>query len=621
LSLIHVIHEEEAMRFTLSASVALVALLTAPVLGFAADAVLNGAVVSAAGEKMGGVTVSAKPEGATITTTVFTDADGRYFFPPMPAGKYRVWAQAVSFETAKGEVDLAAGKAHDFTLKPMKDFFRQLPGDLVVAGLPEDSDNDKKMKRIVRTVCTGCHTPSYILQHRFDEAGWNAILELMKHVNVYGIYQGPDHKATGVIDYNQKDLAAYLAKARGPGESAMNVTLRPRPSGEAARVVFREYDVPIDPDAGLTAEQIGNDGSDWSLGTPSTLIPGYGVHDAWLDLDGNIWFTCNVPNRHVTVARIDPRTGTVKPLKVNGQNGMAAPTHGLTRDPNGILWFNINPGKGGLGRLDPKTEKVQVYIPPQGMAPTGGATTVDFDGKGFIWSSSPFGALRFDPETEKFSEFKSVTYKTENGTGVTYGLAADRDGNGWWAEMTLDIIGKGDPVSGKASEIRLPPVKAELDRASAADKAFYASYAPPDFNSPFPWSQGPRRMGADKNADVLWVGNSWGGSLARIDTKTQELSFVPLPGAQQPYHAAVDSGHNVWTNAWMTDQVLRYDPAAKSWTAFDLPTRGSEARYVSLLERDGKMQVVLPYFRARKVAVMSFRSEAELASLKAQAGP
>jgi len=613
------------MRFTLSACVA-ATLMTAPAFvaplapAFAADAILNGAITSAAGEKMGGVTVSAKPEGATITTTVFTDADGRYFFPPMPGGKYRVWAQAVSFESAKRDVDLAASKAQDFTLKPAKDYFRQLPGDLVLAGLPEDNDSDKKMKRIVRTVCTGCHTPSYVLQHRFDEAGWNAILELMKHVNVYGIYQGPDHKATGVIDYNQKELAAYLAKARGPGEGAMKVTLRPRPSGEAARVVFREYDVPIDPDAGLTPEQIGNDGSDWSLGTPSTLIPGYGVHDAWLDLDGNIWFTCNVPNRYVTVARIDTKTGVVKPVKVNGQNGLAAPTHGLTRDPNGILWFNINPGKGGLGRLDPKTEKIQVYIPPQGMAPTGGATTVDFDGKGFIWSSSPFGALRFDPETEKFIEFKSVTYKTDNGTGVTYGLAADRDGNGWWAEMTLDIIGRGDPVSGKASEIRLPPVQAELDRASAADKAFYASYAPPDFNSPFPWSQGPRRMGTDKNADVLWVGNSWGANLARIDTKTQELSFVPLPGAQQPYHAAVDAGHNVWTNAWMTDQVLRYDPAAKSWTAFDMPTRGSEARYVSLLERDGKMQVVLPYFRARKVAVMSFRSEADLAALKAQAG-
>jgi hypothetical protein len=30
------------------------------------------------------------------------------------------------------------------------------------------------------------------------------------------------------------------------------------------------------------------------------------------------------------------------------------------------------------------------------------------------------------------------------------------------------------------------------------------------------------------------------------------------------------------------------------------------------------MQVVLPYFRARKVAVMSFRSEQDMATLKAR---
>src|SRR5258708_25182846 len=97
------------MRFTLSASVALAALcLASPAV--AADPILSGAITSAAGEHLGGVTVSAKAEGATITTTVFSDADGHYYFPPMPAAKYRVWAQAVSFETAKGEGDLPAPK-------------------------------------------------------------------------------------------------------------------------------------------------------------------------------------------------------------------------------------------------------------------------------------------------------------------------------------------------------------------------------------------------------------------------------------------------------------------------------------------------------------------------------
>ena len=91
---------------------------------------------------MGGVTVSAKADGATITTTVFTDEAGDYYFPPLPAGKYRVWAQALSFETAKGEVDLGATKHQDFTLKPMQDFVRQLPGDLVMASLPEETADD-----------------------------------------------------------------------------------------------------------------------------------------------------------------------------------------------------------------------------------------------------------------------------------------------------------------------------------------------------------------------------------------------------------------------------------------------------------------------------------------------
>jgi len=78
------------------------------------------------------------------------------------------------------------------------------------------------MKTIVQNNCTACpHAELHPMQHKFDEAGWNAIINLMKHANVYGIYQGPDHKASPVLDHNQKQLAAYLARARGPGETSM----------------------------------------------------------------------------------------------------------------------------------------------------------------------------------------------------------------------------------------------------------------------------------------------------------------------------------------------------------------------------------------------------------------
>jgi len=589
-----------------------------PACAEAADALLSGTIKSGSGAAMGGVTVSAKPDEGTITTSVFTDEAGNYYFPPLAAGKYRVWAQALGFDTARGEVDLGPPRQHDFMLSPITDFerqVRQLPGDLMLAGLPEETADDLRMKRLVRNNCTGCHTPSYILQHRFDEAGWSAIIDLMKRVSVYGAVV-PDRAPNGILDFHQKELAAYLARARGPGESAMRIKQRPLPTGEAARAMIQEYDVPIDPDVGQPYNVVTNNGSDWSKGTPSGVMPGFGVHDSWFDLDGNLWFTCNVPNRYLTIAKIDTRTGEVKPLKVTAANGLAAPAHGMTRDEKGIIWFNVNPGRGGIGRLDPKTEKIDVFIPPQGMSPTGGATTVDHDGKGKIWSSAPDGALRFDPETETFTEFKSVTYKTPNGNGLTYGLAADRDGNGYWAEMIIDIVARGDGATGKSSEIRLPPIQAEMDKVPPDVRKHYASVFAPDFNTPFPWSQGPRRMGTDKNGDVLWVGDSWGGNLARIDTHTLATTFVPLPPNLQPYHVHVDASHNAWTNLWMTDQVARYEPGADKWTVFDLPTRGSEVRYVSVEERNGTTQVVMPYYRTRKVAVMTLRSEGDLAALK-----
>ncbi len=592
--------------------------------GFASDALLHGAVKSAAGENMGGVTVSAKAEGSTITTTVYTDDAGEYVFPPLPAGKYNVWAQALTFETAKGGVDLAAMNARDFTLKPMTDFVRQLPGDEILAALPDEAPDDARMKTLVRKNCTGCHTPSYPLQHRFDEQGWNAILNTMKQINVLGTWV-PERALNGTIDTHQKEIAAYLARARGPGETSMRFHLKPRPSGEAARVVYREYDVPLDPDMGLPYKYLPLDGSDWSLGTGSLMNGANGVHDAQLDLDGNIWFTQALPTRTTTIGRIDARTGETKIFKLGEPGGYASNSHGIIRDPKGNLWFNSRPSapkglKPALVKVDPRTATLTKYEPPEGMAGTAGS--LDYDGKGQIWVTSPFGALRFDPVAEKFQEFNSVTPKNDNGAIPVYGVAADRDGNGWWAGMAQDFIESADTTTGKTAEMKLPPDARELAWLTPDEKAYYQTYKPVDFNSPFPWAQGPRRMGTDKTGDVLWVADSFGGNYARIDTKTRDVTIVPTPDPDtlQPYHVSVDSQHRAWTNMWSTDRITNYDPVANKWTLYDLPTRGTEARYISVLERAGEsMQVVVPYSRVRKVAVMTFRSEEDIARQKQMA--
>src|SRR4030088_2301074 len=89
------------------------------VVGFAAttasaDQLLTGSITSATGQKLEGVLVSAKKEGSTITTTVYTDLNGDYFFPAMADGKYQVWAQTLGFQTAKGAGDLPPTKHPDF---------------------------------------------------------------------------------------------------------------------------------------------------------------------------------------------------------------------------------------------------------------------------------------------------------------------------------------------------------------------------------------------------------------------------------------------------------------------------------------------------------------------------
>ena len=279
--------------------------------------------------------------------------------------------------------------------------------------------------------------------------------------------------------------------------------------------------------------------------------------------------------------------------------------------------------KAGLGKVDPKSGKVAVYMPPETMSHIDGPVTLDYDSKGGIWAGTPDGALRFDPATEKFAEFKSVHPKGPNGAeGATYGVAGCQDGNGYWTQMAFDTIIKANLATGEISEVKLPPLKDEMARATAADNKFYDTYGPRDIGTPFPWSQGPRRMGIDREHGILWVANSWSGTLARVDTKTMQAILIPFPNTftDQPYSAIPDKNLNVWAPMWTTDQIAKYDSKTGQWTMFDLPTRGTEVRIGSLLERGDTLEVVFGYARSSKIAALSVRSEADMAALKAQAG-
>src|SRR5438552_14944992 len=141
---------------------------------------LSGAVVSGSGAPLEGVIVSARIQGEPITTSVYTGADGRYYFPAMTRGSYRVWAQAVGFEREEASVALGRGAGREtFTLKETTDLIPQLSGYQIMTALPEDTVAHRRGKAIFQRSCTYCHEASTALQNRFDRAGWEVIIGVM----------------------------------------------------------------------------------------------------------------------------------------------------------------------------------------------------------------------------------------------------------------------------------------------------------------------------------------------------------------------------------------------------------------------------------------------------------
>ena len=561
---------------------------------------LTGAARAMGGQPVEGVAVSARAVDRSVTTSVFTDDRGEYVFPPLDAGRYEVWAQAVGYETARAQVtvDAAQRAEQTFTLRTIKDVTPQLSPSEWLAALPEATKEQRRMKAIFRTNCTACHGATHALQNRFDENGWRAMIGFMERLTG----TGGINRHTTVAHYKD-ELAKYLASVRGPASPELKFTLGPRPSGEAARVVMTEYDIPL---AGSRSERAWNDGSDWSKGWPTASMGARWIHDIIPDDEGNAWGTRDRGPVDMTLFKIDTKTGQVTGFSV--QNGKSIRrSHSITKDRNGIIWFDG--GDGTLGRLDPKTEAFRMFTPPLNMG-GGQLTTVDVDARGKVWGATNGGANRFDPATETWAHFTSVTYARN----FVYGAAGDAEGNGWWTQYTADKVVKADPRTGKTHEVVMrPPWVNEEEVTTAADREWYKSMGVMTWGNinTVPYGQQPRRLGADKRGDSVWVPNNAGNNVARINIHTLETKYYPVQG--NPYFVTVDKDSNVWTNLFADAKVARFNPRTEQWTYFTLPSR-CESRNIAVDDIRGDVWV--PCANTSRVIRLRFRTSEQIQALK-----
>ena len=585
---------------------------------------LAGTVKSADGQPMEGVAVSARADGpTTITTTVYTNQEGRYMFPPltspMERGQYHVWAQAVGFAAGRATARLSAGQpvAQDFTLTPIEDFAKgkQLSGVEWLASLPEATPEDRRLKRILFVNCTQCHQSGFVLQKRFDAVGWSAILDYMERAN----HTGAASRLNNYVHAYREEIVEYLSRVRGPG-STLTYKPLPRVTGESTNVVITEYDISPGHVPGYVVSQ---NGRDWSRGTPSR-IESSSAHDAVVDSQGYVWLGDSVsPER--SLAKLDPRTGRTTNYRHLDKKGRPVAPHDLVVDDQDNIWFNNN-SDGTIDKFDPKTETFQHFPRPESL-PHFGNGMIDLDSKGNVWAGvnggriqkrdpksgvehsvvdpqQPGGTIRLDTKTGEYTFYPAMTPIIR-----VYGAAVDANDTTWFTQVGAERMGFVDGRTGDIGEVTL--TKMDGDDVEYTDRDFeIASTFEPNDHQGSPWQKGPRRQAPDKNGDANWVTLSKGGALLKIDINTKKLTEYPLPYRYSfPYHAAVDRNHMVWVSGLNTDRVFKFDPFTEKFTEYDLPTRGTDIRFVAVDNTTDPPEIWVPYYQSSKMARIQFRTD------------
>ena len=582
---------------------------------------LWGTITSTSGEKLEGVTVSVRAEGRNVTTSVFTDSDGEYYFPPLEDGKpYKAWAQAQAFEAGRADVALnGSGVRRDFTLKPKADFENQLTGSQWYAALPDGTREDRRMKEVFRAACMGCHPQNFTLINRFDEEGWRNIITVMSRIGPYG-YGDPAQAArrepNAIMAHFENQLVAWLAKVRGPGPSPMKFTPR-RPTGDSTLMIAREYDAP-EPGFGLP---FFNDGStNWALGPVDFMDESkHHAMNATVDHDGNVWMA-DMFNITRTVVKYDWMTGQATNFVVSETpGGPPANSHDIIVDNEGVVWFDMS-SIGALGRIDPRTGKSEIIRPPEGSRV---GPWIGEDGKRGIWAAGyadDAKAMRYDTQTRQWTLFKNPIPNASN-----YGMIGDGDGNGWWSTANpRDGLMKADLETGQTSFVPVPEAvnnRADLFTSEEltvfADRLDFYGYGRPG-------AVAVRKPGADPRGAAVWACSWYGGGLVKLDSRSHRATMYPFPPQHADgncYETSVDKDGMVWLPFTHGDAIAKFDPKTERWTSYFLPTIGTKTHGLQAATVNGRTQIGMGYLGAGKVAKLEFRTREELQRLKASLGP
>jgi virginiamycin B lyase len=511
---------------------------------FGAEAqTLSGQVSSAEEGPMEGVLVSAKKEGATVTTTVVSNDKGQFSFPAgkLEPGKYAITIRAVGYTLVGPKtVDVAAsGASAEIKLAKARNIVPQLSNGEWLLSAP----GSDQFKASFLLDCQGCHTLQRVFTAMHSAEEWKQVFARMGRYAPESTPTHPQLIVSGGLRSERPRVAAnmmqqaadYLEKVSlaNPDLQEYDFKTLPRPKGKATRVVITEYDLPR-----------------------KEAQP----HDVVVDADGHAWhsdFGAQI------VGELDPKTGKVVDHKLE----LLRPEQpkgslDIELDPDGNLWVGMS-YQGGASKIDRKTKQVTTYplnkewldVTTQTNMVT--PTNMHVDNKVWMTDTATRNLYRLDITTGKWENLGISKVADRQISG--YGLPSDKNNNAYMLEFGGNSIGV---KNAKTGEVKI-------------------------WSTPAPRTR-PRRGRLDDQGRV-WFAQYGGNAIGMFDPATEQMKEWKLPKAWgNPYDVVPSKGGaEVWTGSMSNDHVARLNTKTEEITEYLLP-HTTNIRRVFVEETSGR---------------------------------
>jgi virginiamycin B lyase len=213
--------------------------------------------------------------------------------------------------------------------------------------------------------------------------------------------------------------------------------------------------------------------------------------------------------------RVDPETSQLKVFAPpKGTPYMNLNTAAF--DSTGILWFT---GQSGYyGRVNPNSDRVEVFDAPRGRGPYGIATAPD----GSVYYASLAGShiARIDVKTGQAQVLEPPT----KGQGARR-VWADSKGNIWVSEWNVGQLARYTPRTRAWKEWRLPGAKPRA----------YAVYV--------------------DEKDTVWVSDFGDNAIVRFDPETEKFQVFDLPSPNAKVRQILGRSGEVWLPESAVDKL------------------------------------------------------------------